>query len=218
MKRIFLLCAVAFSMFAAEAQTTKKSGKKAKKTAVSAETKAKLAAAKLEEERQAKFEDERVERLRYDSLRHDNERLADARFDSERVATKEAKIKIIDSTNIEGWKSHATQQEEYAKAERSHNQLISAANLGTTQGRQVKDITAMYNDKAKMINDNVSITDEQKKEQLAALNTERRTKLKAVLGKSKERKLEKERKDLVKKNGAPSEDAWIDTAESVVKN
>ena len=41
---------------------------------------------------------------------------ADARFDSERVATKDAKIKMIDSLNKESWKSHAMQQEQYAKA------------------------------------------------------------------------------------------------------
>lgn len=218
MKRIILLCAVAFSMLATvEAQTTKKA-KKGKKTSVSAESKSKAAAAKLEKERQEKFEDERMERMAYDSIRKENEKLADIRFDSERVATKDAKIKMIDSLNKESWKSHAAQQEQYAKSERNLDQVIMAANLGPNQGRQVKDINLAYNSKAKMITENATLTDDQKKEQLAALNTERRDRIKAIIGKAKEKKLERERKEVAQKNGADVEAAWIELAEGVVKS
>ena len=57
-----------------------------------------------------------------------------------------------------------------------------------------------------------------KKHELARLNTERRDKIKATIGKSKERKLEKESKEIAQKNGADMEDAWIDVAESYVKS
>ena len=217
MKRIFLLCAAAMSLFAAEAQTSKKT-KKAKKTTMSAEAKAKAKTAKLEEERQMKFEEDRLERLRYDSVRHENDRLADARFDSERVAIKESKIKMIDSTNTETWKAASIQKENALKAERNRDQIVSAANLGPQQGRMVKDINQAYNDKAKAITDNVSLSDTDKKTQLAALNTERRDKIKAVVGKAKERKLEKERKEFVQKNGEDTEAAWIDQASVVSSN
>ncbi len=215
MKRIFLLCAAAMSLFAAEAQTTKK-GKKTK--AISAEAKAKANAAQLEQERQQKFEDERIERLAYDSIRRENDKLADARFDSERVAVKESKIKMIDSTNKESWKAAAIQKENALKAERNRNQIVSAANLGPQQSRLVKDITQAYNDKAKVILDNVSLDDATKKTQLAALNQERRDKIKAAIGKAKERKLEKERKEFVQKNGEDTEAAWIDQAAVVSSN
>ena len=218
MKRIILLVAVAFSMFATtEAQTSKKT-KKGKKSGMSAESKSKVAAAKLEKERQEKFEDERMERLAYDSMRKENERLVDARFDSVRVATKDTKLKMIDSLNKESWKSHTTQQEQFAKAERNRNQVIMAAKLGPTQGRLVMDINVAYNDKAKTITDNTALTEDQRKQQLAGLNTERRAKIKAIIGKSKERKVERERKEMVQKNGADMEDAWIDIAEGYVKS
>lgn len=216
MKRIFLLCAAAMCLFAAEAQTTKK-GKKSKKTTISAEAKAKANAAKLQEERQQKFEDERLERMRYDSIRHENDRLADMRLDSERVAFKETRFKEIDSTNKESWKSASVQKENALKAERNRDLIASKANLGPTQSRQVKDINQAYNDKAKMVKDNVSLSETDKQTQLAALNTERRDKIKAVLGKAKERRYEKERKEFVQKNGEDTEAAWIDQSVVMTK-
>lgn len=211
MKRIFLLCAAAMCLFAAEAQTTKK-GKKAKKTTISAEAKAKANAAKLEEERQAKFEDERMERMRYDSVRHENDRMADVKLDSERVAFKDTRFKEIDSTNKESWKSASMQKENALKAERNRDLINSKANLGPTQSRLAKDINQTYNDKAKAITDNASLSETDKQTQLAALNTERRDKIKAVLGKAREKRLEKERKSFVEKNGEDTEAAWIDQA------
>jgi hypothetical protein len=217
MKRIFLLCAAAMCLFAAEAQTTKKS-KKAKKTTISAAAKAKADAAKLEEERQAKFEDERLERMQYDSARHENDRLADVRLDSERVAFKDTKFKEIDSTNKETWKTASIQKENALKAERNRDLINSKANLGPIQSRQAKDINLAYNDKAKAITDNASLSETDKQTQLAALNTERRDKIKAVLGKAREKRLEKERKDFVQKNGEDTEAAWIDQASGIAKN
>ena len=49
------------------------------------------------------------------------------------------------------------------KQERNRNEVIMAANLGPTQGRLVKDINLSYNDKAKLVTDNMSMTDDQKK-------------------------------------------------------
>lgn len=200
---------MSFCFFATQAQTAKTSSK-AKKTTISAKAKADAAAAKLEEEKQQKFEDQRIERMRYDSIRIENDRLADARLDSERVAYKEDKLRILDSTNKESWKAASIQKENDLKAERNSELVNKAANLGPTQGRLVKDINSTYNDKAKLVTSDASLTEEQKTQQLASLNAERREKIKAVVGKARERKIEKERKEFVQKNGADAQTLWID--------
>jgi hypothetical protein len=101
MKKIFLVCAVAMSFMAAEAQTTKKSSKKSK---ASKEAKANAETARLEKERYENAETARLDRLSYDSLRLDNERLADSTFDAGRIAWKDSMIRTIDSTNNENWR------------------------------------------------------------------------------------------------------------------
>jgi hypothetical protein len=217
MKKILLTCAVAMSIFAADAQQSK-TGKKSKKAKVNTEAVAKAKYAKLEEERQQRFEDERVARLTADSTRKENDRLAEEKFQAERVAWKEMKEKELDSTYHEKYVKIEQDRETWSKDEMAKNQVISAAKLSETQGRQVKVVNDTYTEKAKAIRDNVDLTDDQKKEQFVALNTERKAKLKAVLGNSKAKKFDKERKEFVQKNGASADQAWIDEAEGYVKN
>lgn len=212
MKRIFLLCAAAFALYAADAQTTKT--KKSKK-ATSAETKT----ARLEKERQQRFEDERLARLTYDSIRHENDRLADAKLDSERIAYKQIQTHLNDSINQVTWKSQSALKEQWTKAQYNREKIVAAANLGPTQTRRVNDIFQTYDDKARMVMADTLATEEQKNTQLVALNAERKDKIVATIGKSKAKKLEKERKDFVQKNGdSNTESAWIDRIDGMVKN
>ena len=62
------------------------------------------------------------------------------------------------------------------------------------------------------------MTEEQRKQQLATLNTERRTKIKATVGSSKDKKLEKERKAYFKKYGEDAQAKWIDEVEGYATN
>jgi hypothetical protein len=94
--------------------------------------------------------------------------------------------------------------------ERSRDEIIKAAKLSGNQGRQVKYINQLYHDKAKMVQDNTSLTEEQKQAQYAALNAERRAKISAIIGKSKEKKLEKERQEYRAKNTVDPSQNWID--------
>jgi hypothetical protein len=50
------------------------------------------------------------------------------------------------------------------------------------------------------------------------LNSERRARIQSVVGKSKEKKLEKERKEYSKKYGEDSQAKWIDEVEGYVAN
>ena len=61
----------------------------------------------------------------------------------------------------------------------------------------------------------MELTDSQKAEKFAALNIERRAKIKAVIGKSKEGKLEKERKKYMTKNTDDKDSAWLNEVVAV---
>jgi len=211
MKKIFLVCAVAMSFMAAEAQTSKKSSKKSKS---SKEAKAKAESARLEKERYDNAEMARLDRLAYDSLRLDNERLADSTFDAGRIAWKDSMIRTIDSTNNENWKVQIADVEKRYEIERSRDEIIKNAKLTSNQGRQVKYINQLYHDKAKAVQDNTSLTEEQKKAQYVALNTERRARISAIIGKSREKKLEKERQEYREKNTVDVSQNWIDAVAS----
>ena len=88
-----------------------------------------------------------------------------------------------------------------------------AAKLNDYESKQVKYINQTYTEKAKFV---LNGSDPQtKKMELAALNEERRNKIRVVVGKSREKKLEGERKDYFKKNTPDESNAWINIAESV---
>ncbi len=205
-KILFSAVLVGMTFFAADAQTKKT---KSKKKPVSTEAKAKAEYAKLEKERQGKFEEARLERLYDDSVSREQERLEEFVKDSTRLAWKEAKIKAADSMHNEKWKNESVEKEKFYATERSQNAINRSAGLNDNQGRQVKAINMSYNDKAKAIRDNVELTDEAKTTQLAALNEERRAKIRAIVGKGKEKKVEKERKEYSMKYSDDIEAKWI---------
>lgn len=218
MKRIFLTGFAALFLLAAQAQTTTKSTKKAKKTHVTAASKAKAAMAQKEQERQDAIEAQRQDLLRSDSLRKDNDRVADSSFATQQTMWKDSMNHVQDSTYTDRYKSISTMQKESAKAELDRNAIMKSAKLSTEQSRQAKNINAAYSQKAKVITDDASLSAEQKQTQLASLNTERMGKIKAILGSGKAKRLEKARKDYVKKNGGDMEQSWIDTAEMATNN
>jgi hypothetical protein len=215
MKKILLTCIVAMSIFAVDAQT-KKSSKKAKKPTKEAIAKAKF----NKQEEQKKFlRDSTMTAWRgEDSLRLVTDSLADVQKDSMRMAYRDAGSKFIDSTSKEKYAALARERDQQDKAERANYELSKSAKLSDYEAKQVKVINQTYNERAKAITDNASLDDTQKKTQLVALNEERMTRIRAVAGKAGAKKFEKERKEFVQKNGADSESAWIDQAESVVKN
>lgn len=215
MKKILLTCIVAMSIFAVDAQT-KKSSKKAKKPTKEAIAKAKF----NKQEEQKKFlRDSTMTAWRgEDSLRLVSDSIADIQKDSMRMAYRDAGSKFIDSTSKDKYAALARDRDHADKVERANYELSKSAKLSDYEAKQVKVINQTYNDRAKAIADNVALDDAAKKIQLVALNEERMTRIKAVAGKSGARKFEKERKEFVQKNGADAESAWIDQAESVVKN
>ncbi len=216
MKKIFLTCAVAaLTIFATEAQT-KKSSKKTKKTSVSSETKLKNDIAKINTEKRLAIEQQRMDRMVIDSTRKADELLEETAKDSARIAWKEQKLKEVDSTNQVNWKQQMSDKDQWYATERSQKEINLAAKLNENQGRQVKAINLSYNAQAKTTRENMELTDSQKAEKFAALNVERRAKIKAVIGKSKEGKLEKERKKYMTKNTDDKDSAWVN--EVVVVN
>ena len=218
MKRIFLTCLVALSIFAADAQT-KKTGKKSTKTHMSSrESKAKAEFAKKQQERQENIEAQRVELLAADSARRSNDHIADSSFASTQMAWKDSMNRRMDTTYTNRYKTIKTQTEDWAVADHKKDEINKAAKLTVTQGRQVKNINQSYTEKANMVKENTTLTEEQKKAQLMTLNTERLARIKAVVGNGKAKRLEKERKEFVMKNGSVSEEMWIDEVEGYAKN
>jgi hypothetical protein len=205
-KILFSAVLVGMTFFAADAQTKKT---KSKKKPVSTEAKAKAEYAKIEKERQTKFEEQRLERLYDDSVSREQERLEEFAKDSARLAWKETKIKEADSMHNEKWKNQSIEKEKYYATERSQNIINKNAGLSENQGRQIKAINLSYNDKARVIRDNAELAADVKTTQLASLNEERRAKIRAILGKGKEKKLEKERKEYSMKFSDDIEAKWI---------
>lgn len=221
MKKIILASIVAMSFFAAEAQTTKAKSKKAKKTYVSSEAKAKAKEkaeiARVQLETEKRILEYKTASFQADSMRIDSERVVRENFELERKAYLENKTREQDSTNKVTWKRLSDEKELSAKTEHNMDEVNKAAKLGSYESRQVKAINQSYFDKAKAVKDNTELTEDQRKQQLVALNTERRTSIKAVIGKSKDKKLEKERKEYVKKNGEDVQAKWIDEVEGYAK-
>lgn len=213
MKKILLLCAAAFTIFAADAQTKKKS-KKAKKPNKEAIAKAKFEKQEADKKlaRQVYMDSLRTE----DSVRLVNDNLADLQKDSLRKVYREQGLKQIDSTNKESYLAMMNQRNAWDKSARTSAEVSKAAKLSEYEAKQVAYINQEYNAKAKALLAGSDAASQQ--QQLAALNNERREKIKTILGKGKERKLEKERKAYVKKNGADGDSQWVDVAESVAVN
>jgi len=188
---------------------------------MSTEAKAK-AKEKAEVARVKKLTDKRIEDLKMaslteDSLRMDSDRVAREIYEVERKAYVDTRLREIDSTNKESWKRLSTEKEIAAKTEYQLDAINRAANLSAYESRQVKIINQTYFDRAKAVKENEALTDAERKQQLTALNTERRAKIRAAIGTGKDKKLEKERKEFTKKFGEDQQAKWIDEV-SVVKN
>ncbi len=208
MKKIFLTCALAaLTIFATEAQTKK--SKKSKKTVVSTEAKLNNDIAKIKSEKRLAMEQQRMDRMVIDSTRKADEMTEEAYKDSVRIAWKEQKLKEVDSTNQVNWKQQMADKDQWYATERSQKEINKAAKLSENQGRQVKAINLSFNAQAKAIKENLEITQDQKMQQLAALNVERRAKIRAVIGKGDESKLEKARKKYMATNTDDKESAWL---------
>ncbi len=212
MKKIFLLCLVAFSFVAADAQTRK--NKKSRKVP----NKEAIANAKFNKQEASKklMRDSSIFKMRLeDFTRLAMDSIADLQADSISVAYKENGLREIDSLNKESYAAIGKNTAEYDKTQRLQNEIVVGAGLSDYKSRQVKIINTSYTEKAKALIEEGNAN--AKAQELLALNEERRGKIKAILGKSKERKLEKERKDYVKKNGVDVNTAWMDIPESVSK-
>ncbi|MBC7935009.1 MAG: hypothetical protein H7Y86_06580 [Rhizobacter sp.] len=215
MKKIILTSLViAMGFFAAEAQTKKKS-KKAKP--LTAEQKQKASLAKMETDRQAKFETQRIERLEADSIRKADEQMEEFTKDSLRQDWKAKKLSAVDSTNKATWTKTVSDRDAQYDHDRSQSAIIKKAGVNDVQGRKVKAINEQYNERAKALRLDSTMSQEQITTQLATINEERRAKIKEVVGSSKEKKIEKARKSYSLKNNDDHDAKWIDDAAMVKK-
>ncbi len=212
MKKIILLCLVTCTFFAADAQTKK--SKKSKKVP-NKEAIAKARFNKQEIEKKLLRDSLVVAMRTEDSVRVAADSISDLQKESESVAYRENGLKAIDSMNKEKYATMAAERAESDKAEKVQADISQTIKLSETTMKQVKIINTSYTEKAKLI---LKGNEEQQKvQELIALNAERRDKLKAIVGKAKERKLEKERKEYIAKNGIDKETAWMDIAQPVAK-
>jgi hypothetical protein len=184
---------MAMTIFATEAQSKKSTAKKNNKSHISAETKANAEFAKVQLEKKQIRDQQLADQLKQDSTMKEDERLAEEKKDMDRIVWKEQKLKEVDSLNQLKWKQQSEDREKGYAAERSQNEIIKAAKLSDNQGRKVKIINQAFVDKATVVKQSAALTEDEKKQQIASLNEERRSKLKTALGNNKERKLEKER-------------------------
>lgn len=215
MKRILLTLAVIATTFSAvEAQSKKTSKKKAPK--VSAETKLNNDIARIKEEKKLKNDSLRIYQLQSDSIRLEDERMAEETKAAERAAWKEQKMREVDSTNQAKWASQTAEKDEWYATNRSQDAMFKAAKLNDMQGRQVKAINQTYLEKAKAIKADTMIADADKTAQLTSLNTERREKIKAVIGNDKEKSLEKQRMKMTQTDVDAAAFKWVDETTPVV--
>ena len=212
MKKIILVCAAALSILAVNAQV-KKGVKKSKKPNKEAIAKARYT--KLEAEKSLTRKAQLDSLMSTDSLRISGDSLADIQKATDRMVYKQNGLKAIDSVNKETYASLIKQRSYADKNQKFSDDLSKEANLNDYESTQVNYINQQYNDKAKSL---LQGTDpSSKKTELVLLNDERRTKIKTIVGKGKERRLEKDRKNYIQKNGAVGDSQWVDIAESVTK-
>ncbi len=210
MKKISLLCLLAFSLFAAEAQTKK--SKRSRKHP-SKETVAKAKFLKVEAQKKLMRDSLMIGMKMEDSLRVAGDNISDLQKDSLSVVYRQNGLKNIDSLNKIRYATIAKSRSEVDIAEKTQMDINRAAKLSDYQSKQVKYINQTYTEKARVLTSGVD--PQTKKQELAALNEERRNKIRVVVGKSREKKLENERKDYFKKNAADESNSWINIAESV---
>lgn len=217
MKKILLLCGMGMLFFAAAAQQTRAYLKKNEKSPViSREALAQARLDSLQILRQQKIDSALAYQLQYDSARQENERMADVRFREEQAAWKENKYREIDSAYKLQCAALSREHEQWRKIQQQREEVNKAARLNAYQDRQVNYINQCSFEKAKKINGDTSLQEADKKQQLAMLNYDRRSRIRTVAGRSKERKLERARK--AKNNPEDTEAQWINDAEGYAKN
>lgn len=201
MKKFFLIAAVAlFTVSVADAQTKKPKNKKQSEASD---------IARIKEEKRIAFEEQRVARLANDSMRRETESMEEMQKDSMRTAWKEQRLAQVDSTNHSQWNQQVSETDQAYATERSLSDITKAARLNAYQVQQAKSVTAMYNDKARMIQMDENVTEDMKQQQLASLYSERRAKMQAAIGKKNEKKFEKERKRYMLKHTDDVQSAWM---------
>ena len=217
MKKILLTCAVlAMTVFATEAQTKKTTRKNSKKP-VSSESRLNSDIAKIKSEKRKAMEEQRMDRLYNDSVRVNDEKLEETAKDSLRMVWKDQKLKEVDSTNQVTWKQTIEEKESWYATERSQNAINKAAKINDNQGRLIKEVNMSYNQKSKALRDNMEMADEDRRTQLIMLNTERREKIKSIIGAKRETKLEKSRKEYTTKNKEDINSQWMNEYEVATK-
>lgn len=218
MKKILLTCAVlAMTVFATEAQTKKTTRKNSKKP-VSSESRLNSDIAKIKSEKRKAMEEQRMDRLYNDSVRVNDEKLEETAKDSLRMVWKDQKLKEVDSTNQVTWKQTIEEKESWYATERSQNAINKAAKINDNQGRLIKEVNMSYNQKSKALRDNMEMADEDRRTQLIMLNTERREKIKSIIGAKRETKLEKSRKEYTTKNKEDINSQWMNEYEVATKS
>ncbi len=201
---------MAISLFVAEAQTKK--SKKFKKHP-SKETIASAKFKRVEAQKKLMRDSLMLGLKMEDSLRLAGDIMADLQKDSLSVVYKQSGLKNIDSLNKVRYAAIAKSRSDVDVADKTQMDINRAAKLNDYQSKQVKYINQTYADRAKQL---LNGSDPQtKKIELATLNQERRNKIKVVVGKNREKKLESERKDYFKKNTPDESNIWINVAESV---
>lgn len=209
MKRIILLCVVALSVLSVEAQTKK--SKKSKKPSKEAIANAKFT--KLQAEKKLMRDSLMVNMKMEDSLRLAGDSISDLQKDSMSLVYRQEELKNIDSLNKLKYAAISRTRDESDMTDKTQMDINNAAKLSEYQSKQVKFINQTYTEKANALIAGVDPLT--KKQELAVLNEERRAKIRFVVGKSREKKLESERKDYFKKNTADQTNSWINIAESV---
>ena len=200
MKKILLTLAVIATTFSAVEAQSKKSPKKKADPKASAEAKLKADIAKIKEEKRMKNDSLSIVHLQADSIRIEDERMAEEVKATERAEWKEKKLRETDSSSNAKWAMESAAKDDRYATNRSQDAMNKAAQLNDMQGRQVKAINQTYLAKARAIKDDVTIEGVVKSTQLAALNTQRREEIKAVVGANKDKALEKERVKMVATN------------------
>ena len=209
MKKIILLCVVALSVLGTEAQT--KNSKKTKKP--SKESIANSKFKKLQAEKKMQRDSLLIGMKMEDSLRIAGDSLSDLQKDSVSLVYKQNGFKNIDSLKKIRYNTIAKNRSDIDLMEKTQMDINRAAKLNDYQSKQVKYINQSYTFKANALINGADINT--KKQELAVLNEERREKIRIIVGKSREKRLESERKEYFKKNAADQTNEWINTAESI---
>jgi hypothetical protein len=211
-KKILLLSLVMFSFFAVSAQS-----KKSKKYKKGINKEAVANARFIKKERAKKLlRDSLVIGLRKDdSTRLALDSIADYQKDSARIAYRDSGYKSIDSAKNAEYLAMNKERYQWDKTEKYHTDIAHLAKLNDSKSRQVKYINQSYAEKAKVITKDSDL--QSKAQELSKLNEERRKQLKALVGKHKEKVLERERKQFIKKYGVDADMVWIDIAETIAK-